>query len=347
MAFSGLLALLDDITALTDDIATLADDVVALSDDVATLTVTATKKTTGLVTDDMAVTAEQTIGLAGDREIPVVVKVARGSLFNKFVLLCPGALFLDWIAPWTIGPILMAGGLFLSFEGVEKILHKTLHKDDHDDHGGVPALAKTDPVAYETMRVSGAIRTDLILSAEIVALTLATVADAELVTKIGVLYAVSLIITVGVYGLVAGLVKLDDLGVAMVARGGGAKSLGRLILKGTPWLMRGISWIGTIAMLLVGGHILVHGIPPLEHAIHDLVHHAPAALQGALATVADFLTGTVAGLLTVGVAQTLLSTSPLFVLPIVLLLGEHVSRRAAIGAVISIIGVALLFIFAD
>lgn len=305
MAFSGLLALFDDITALTDDLAALADDIATLSDDVATMTVQATKQTTGLVTDDMAVTAEQTLGLAADREVPVVLKVARGSLFNKFVLLAPGALLLDWLAPWAIGPILMAGGLFLSFEGVEKILRKVLpHDEEHDGHGDVAKRIIADPQAYEAERVAGAIRTDLILSAEIVALTLAVVADEPFITKVAVLYAVSLLLTVGVYGLVAGLVKLDDLGLAMVRRGGGAAWIGRAILKGTPWLMRAISWIGTVAMLLVGGHILVHGIPPLEHGIHDLVHHAPEALHGALGTVADFLTGAVAGLLVVGALQT-------------------------------------------
>ncbi len=302
---TGLLALLDDVTTIADDLATLADDVSMLADDVSTLTVAATKKTTGLVTDDMAVTAEQTLGLAGDREIPVVLKIARGSLFNKFVLLSPGALLLDAVAPWAIGPLLMAGGWFLTFEGVEKILHRFLHADDHDeDHARRPALAKTDPVAYENKRVSGAIRTDLILSAEIVAITLATVTDADFVTKAAVLYGVSFIITLGVYGIVAGLVKLDDLGAALVRRGTGTVGLGKAILKGTPYLMRTISWVGTIAMLVVGGHILMEGIAPLEHVVHDLVHHAPAWAQGVVAYVLDAVVGAAFGLLAVGIIAT-------------------------------------------
>jgi predicted DNA repair protein MutK len=293
MAGGGLLALLDDITAIADDVAALADDVSAL-------TMAAGRKTTGLVTDDMAVTAEQTTGLSRDRELPVVWAVAKGSLFNKTVLLAPGALLLDAIAPWAIGPLLFAGGLFLCFEGVEKILHKVL---PHDPHAAV-AVAPTDPVAFEQGRIAGAIRTDLILSAEIVAITLGEVTEAPFVTKALVLYTVSVLITVGVYGLVAVLVKLDDGGEALVRRGGGAATAGRMIVRGTPWLMRAISVIGTVAMLLVGGHILVEQVGPVHHAIEALTHAVPQALAGTVSTLADLLIGAIAGLVVVGAMAT-------------------------------------------
>lgn len=304
MATAGLLALIDDVTTIADD--------------VATLTIAATKKTTGLVTDDMAVTAEQTAGVASQRELPVVWAVAKGSLFNKGVLLAPGALLLDAVAPWSIGPILMAGGWFLCFEGVEKFLHKVRpHHGEHGaDHHGPPAadptpaqvaaaqaeVAAVDPRAREKKRVRGAIRTDLILSAEIVAITLGEITEAEFWTKVTVLYAVSLIITVGVYGMVALLVRLDDIGAALARKGGGAETVGTAIVRGTPWLLRGITWLGMIAMLLVGGHILVHGIPPLEHAIHDLAHHVP--FEGAFTTAADFVVGGVFGAIAVALLAT-------------------------------------------
>lgn len=275
MAGSGLLALLDDI-------ATIADDV-------ATLTVAATKKTTGIVTDDMAVTAEQTIGLARERELPVVWQVAKGSLFNKALILAPAALLLAAVAPWAIRPVLMAGGAFLCFEGVEKIVHKVRghHDDHHADYGPV------DPVAFERGRVRGAIRTDLILSGEIIAITLGEITEAAFTTQVVVLYGVSLIMTVGVYGLVAGLIKVDDLGAAMVAAGGSRAPAGRAILRGAPYMFHAISWIGTVAMLMVGGHILLEGIPPLEHFVHDLLHD----LHGPLATVAGIAADVAVGAL--------------------------------------------------
>lgn len=276
---SGLLALLDDV-------ATLADDV-------ATLTLASAKKTSGVVTDDLAVTAEQTIGMAREREIPAVLRVAWGSLLNKALLLAPGALFLSWIAPWTIHPLLMAGGLFLCFEGVEKVLHKVLPHDDHGhDEGHAVHL---DPRAFEDARVKGAIRTDLILSAEIVAITLGEIEQATFGTRVAVLYAVSLVVTVGVYGLVAALVKLDDAGEALVRRGGGGAGLGRALVAGTPKLMHTISWVGMIAMLMVGGHILLEGIHPLEEAVHHALHDLPAGVAGIASVIADVIVGGVFG----------------------------------------------------
>ncbi len=328
MAFSGLLALIDDV-------ATIADDV-------ATLTLSASKKTTGLVTDDMAVTAEQTLGLRRERELPVIGKVGLGSMVNKAVILVPGALLLNTFAPWLLTPLLMCGGAFLCFEGVEKILHKFLpHGDDHGDghgdhHGDGPqgpasddgpaveadpdqlvATHDTDapgtPVAVdeaalqkvENQRVWGAIRTDFILSAEIVAISLAEIAKAEVGfwMEVATLYVIAVIMTVGVYGLVAILVKLDDAGEALVKRGGGAAGLGQALLIGTPYLMKGISWIGTIAMLLVGGHLILHGIPPLEHQVHDLIHLLPGWMDWPATTLADFIVGGITGGIVVGIVQ--------------------------------------------
>ncbi|MCK6502278.1 DUF808 domain-containing protein [Myxococcota bacterium] len=289
MPVSGLLALLDDI-------ATIADDV-------ATLTALSAKKTTGIVTDDMAVTAEQAIGIRREREIPVVVAVAKGSMFNKGVILAPAALLLNAVAPWAITPLLMAGGAFLSFEGVEKIVHKLSHHDEHGHEAG-PSLAERDPEAFEKERVKGAIRTDLILSGEIIAITLGEVTTSPFTVQVAVLYGISVIMTVGVYGLVAALIKLDDLGEALVTRGGSSAGPGRLILAGAPKLMRAISIIGTVAMLMVGGHIVRKGIPPLYDAVHHAIEALPHALHGVAGIGADIVSGAVVGLLLVGVAKT-------------------------------------------
>jgi len=293
MAVHGLLALLDDVSAIADD--------------VATLTVAAGKKTTGLVTDDMAVTAEQALGIKRERELPVVGKVALGSLINKGVILVPVALLLNAFAAWLLTPLLMLGGTYLCFEGVEKILHKFLHPKDHvETHG--KADKPVDPKAFENKRVWGAIRTDFILSAEIIAISLAEVAAAEptMPIMIGALYAISVVMTAGVYGMVALLVKLDDMGEALVNTGGGLVGLGKAILVGTPWLLKVIAWIGTVAMLLVGGHIILHGIPPLEHAVHDVLHglHLHWLVEQIASMGIDFVLGFIVGGIVVGIFAT-------------------------------------------
>ena len=304
MPASGLLALIDDVAAIADD--------------VATLTVSAAKKSTGLVTDDMAVTAEQALGFAREREIPVVLKVAKGSLINKTLILAPAALLLNWVAPWIIEPILMCGGLFLCYEGVHKVMHSVLPHDEHHDeehgphgHDGKPidttglSDGARDLIAFENERVSGAIRTDLILSAEIVALTLGQVATERFAVQVSVLYAVSIIITVGVFGMVGGLVKLDDFGVWLTQRGGGLAKLGVGIVRGAPMLLKAIGIIGTVAMLMVGGHILLAGIEPLYDWVHHItegVHH-PVAHYFAGAFF-DILNGCIFGLFAVGVMAT-------------------------------------------
>lgn len=302
MAFSGLLALLDDVSAIADD--------------VAVMTLAASKKTAGVVTDDMAVTAEQALGLQRDRELPVVWKVAVGSLLNKAVLLVPAALLLNAFAPWALTPLLMLGGAFLCFEGVEKVWHKIAHPTDHV-HLHAKPTEPVDPAVFERQRVWGAIRTDLILSAEIVAISLGEVASATLAVQITALYVIAVVMTVGVYGAVAVLVKLDDVGEALVRAGGGAAGLGRALLLGTPWLLKAISWIGAFAMLLVGGHILLHGAAPLEHALHDAIHglHLPGLAEEALNTAAGFVLGVTVGAILAGVVATGIPARLLAALP--------------------------------
>ena len=289
MPVSGLIALLDDIASVADDVATLAG--------------VAAKKTSGVVTDDMAVTAEQTGGILRERELPLIWAVAKGSIRNKALVLAPGALVLNAVAPGSITPILMAGGAFLCFEGVEKVLHFGQPPGSSDPD------APSDPIAYEAMRTAGAIRTDFILSAEIIAITLGEVATEPLATQVGVLYLVSIVMTVGVYGAVAGLVKVDDLG-EFLARGAGPRAAaGRAILVFAPWLMRGISVVGTVAMLLVGGQILLHGVPPAAHAVEALIASMPGGLHGLLMLVCELVLGGMAGLALVGIGKTGLPAS--------------------------------------
>ncbi len=287
MPVSGLIALLDDIATIADDVATLAG--------------AAAKKTSGIVTDDMAVTAEQAIGIRREREIPVVLAVARGSLFNKGIILVPGALALNAIAPWALTPILMAGGTFLCFEGVEKVLHAIR---PHAAHDAETPTEVTTPEAFEKMRIAGAIRTDLILSGEIVVITLGQVAAAPFLTQVLVLYTVALVMTVGVYGVVGLLVKVDDLGEWMVRSGGTRVGLGKLIVASAPKLLHAISVIGTVAMLMVGGQIFLHGIPPVYAWVHHLLEAVPAAARGVATMLGDILVGVVVGLAVVGIGAT-------------------------------------------
>ncbi len=265
MAGSSLLALLDDIATLLDD--------------VAVMTKVATKKTAGVLGDDLALNAQQVSGVKPDRELPVVWAVTKGSVVNKAILV-PAALAISWFESWLRGrgidlPIIvvlmMIGGAFLCFEGVEKLVHKFLHdpKEDEAHHQKlVEAVANesVDLVAFEKDKIKGAIRTDFILSAEIIVLSLGAAAGKPFTVQIGTLIAIAVIMTVGVYGLVAGIVKLDDAGLNLSKRANsGARALGRGILVAAPWLMKFLSIAGTAAMFLVGGHILVEGIPYLHH----------------------------------------------------------------------------------
>jgi len=280
----------------------LLDDIASILDDVAALTKVATGKTAGVLGDDLALNAQQVTGVAADRELPVVWAVAKGSLRNKAILV-PAALLISALAPWAITPLMIIGGLFLCFEGAEKVTHKLLHASQADaSHREELARAVVDPtvdlVALEKDKIKGAIRTDFILSAEIIVITLGTVAAAPLVTRVAVLVGIALLMTAGVYGLVAGIVKLDD-GALVLSRSGSeaARGLGRAILAATPWLMKGLSVAGTAAMFLVGGGILMHGVP----ALHHLVDAALQAFDGFARTIGSLLlnglAGFVAGLL--------------------------------------------------
>ncbi len=275
--------------ALLDDIATVLDDVAVLSK-------VAAKKTAGVLGDDLALNAQQVAGVSADRELPVVWAVARGSFINKLILV-PAALAISAFAPVLVAPLLMIGGAFLCYEGVEKLAHKFLHRaeDDAARHAELTA-ALADPavdlMALERDKIKGAVRTDFILSAEIIAITLGTVADKALGTQFAVLSTIALVMTVGVYGLVAGIVKLDDAGLWLSRRpGAAAQAVGRAVLAAAPWLMKALSVAGTAAMFLVGGGILVHGVPALHHAIE----HALAGLPGLVGAVAGPLINAVLG----------------------------------------------------
>jgi len=251
----------------------LLDDIASVLDDVGVMTKVATAKTAGVIGDDLALNAHQVTGVEPARELAVVWRVALGSLRNKAILV-PTALALSWLAPWAVGPLLMLGGAYLCYEGVEKLLHSILSGSKHrhgrvaadpDRHADLPA-AKS-PSTVERDKIAGAVRTDFILSAEIIVITLGVVAGQSLGIQLGVLVAVALMMTVGVYGLVAAIVRLDDLGLTLALRGSrGVRAIGRGILAAAPWLLRGLSIVGTAAMFLVGGGIIAHGIP----AIHEI-----------------------------------------------------------------------------
>jgi len=274
---------------------TLLDDIATLLDDVAVLSKVAAKKTAGVLGDDLALNAEQVTGIRAERELPVVWAVFKGSAINKTIMV-PIALLLSAFAPWTITPLLMLGGAFLCFEGFEKVFHRYLHPSDEKEERKqrLKAVAdeKVDMVAFEKKRIRGAIRTDAILSAEIIVIVLGTVQDAELLTRIAVLSFLAAIITIGVYGLVAGIVKMDDVGLHLIEKPDDARAagfqhwLGEAILRMAPKLMRTLSIVGTAAMFLVGGGILVHGFPLVADWLHVFevwAQNLPAA--GGLASV--------------------------------------------------------------
>jgi predicted DNA repair protein MutK len=295
MAAASLLALLDDITTLLDD--------------VALLTKVAAKQTAGVLGDDLALNAQQVTGVSADRELPVVWAVAKGSLLNKAILV-PVALLISVFAPWLITPLLMVGGTYLCFEGFEKLAHRFLHNASEDDaHHAELTQALTDPqidlVAFERDKIKGAVRTDFILSGEIIAIALGTVAGTDFPTQVGVLAGVAVLMTVGVYGAVAGIVKLDDLGLYLVrTRRGAMAAIGQGLLKAAPVLMRVLTVAGTAAMFLVGGGILTHGVPAAHHLIEDWTQRA-AALgsvgEALLPLLANGVAGVVAGALALGV----------------------------------------------
>jgi uncharacterized protein len=281
----------------------LVDDIATILDDVALLSKIAAKKTAGVLGDDLALNAQQVAGVKAERELPVVWAVAKGSFINKAILV-PSALAISSFAPWAVTPLLMAGGAYLCFEGCEKLAHKYLHSKSEQAaqrQALVAAVASpaVDLVAVEKEKIKGAVRTDFILSAEIIVITLGTVQASPFVTQVTVLTGIAIIMTIGVYGLVAGIVKLDDAGLFLSQRPGNnpvrrfERSLGRGILWLAPWLMKGLSVAGTIAMFLVGGGILTHGIAPLHHAIEQFT----VTLGGMMARIAPLLIDALVGLL--------------------------------------------------
>lgn len=283
----------------------LLDDIATILDDVAVLTKVATKKTAGVLGDDLALNAQQVAGVRADRELPVVWAVAKGSMLNKAILV-PTALAISAWAPWAVTPLLMVGGVFLCYEGVEKLAHKFMHSQaeqqaQHEALVTAVANPEVDLVALEKDKVKGAVRTDFILSAEIIAITLGTVAASPFLTQVLVLSGIAIVMTIGVYGLVAGIVKLDDAGLYLSQQAGALRqALGRGILTAAPWLMKGLSVAGTAAMFLVGGGILTHGIGPLHHAIEGLTQGVVPVLAVLLPVVLDGLVGVVAGVLALG-----------------------------------------------
>lgn len=287
MAGSSLLVLLDDIAAVLDD--------------VALMTKMAAKKTSGVLGDDLALNAQQVSGVRAEREIPVVWAVAKGSFLNKLILV-PTALLISAFAPWAVTPLLMLGGAYLCFEGFEKLAHKFLHSkaEDQAQHAQLAeavADPATDLVAFEKDKIKGAIRTDFILSAEIIAITLGIVADAPLMQQVVVLSGIAIVMTVGVYGLVAGIVKLDDLGLWLTQKPGQmARRIGGAILRAAPYMMKSLSVIGTAAMFMVGGGILTHGVPVVHHWI-ETVSQNTGGLAWLMPTLFNSVAGIIAGAL--------------------------------------------------
>lgn len=281
----------------------LLDDIASILDDVALMTKLAAKKTAGVLGDDLALNAEQVSGVRAERELPVVWAVFKGSAINKLVLV-PAALAISGIAPWLVTWLLMLGGLYLCYEGVEKVWHKFAHKQAQAEEKIALRKALVESaqslLELEKQKIKGAIRTDFILSAEIIVIALGTVEQAAFSTQVLVVIAIATLMTVGVYGLVAAIVKLDDFGLLLM-RDGNSKlqqRVGSLLLAFCPWLMKLLSVLGTAAMFLVGGGILVHGIPWLHHLLEHI--HGPLAAISAL--LLNLLTGIVAGTVVVAAA---------------------------------------------
>ena len=289
----------------------LLDDIATILDDVAVMSKMAAKKTAGVLGDDLALNAQQVSGVRTDRELPVVWAVAKGSFVNKLILV-PAALLISVVAPWLITPLLMIGGLFLCYEGVEKVLHSLHHKKAKTEEEASQELTaiETDMATFEKDKVKGAIRTDFILSAEIVVISLGTVAAATYSTKVMVLSVIAILMTVGVYGFVAMIVKIDDLGLYLTQQVSSFKqTIGRGLLAFAPKLMKTLTIVGTIAMFLVGGGIISHGVPLLHHFTEgsvDYAEHIPTvgSIVGALTpTLINLVIGFVAGLIVLAIVS--------------------------------------------
>ncbi|EOC0441181.1 DUF808 domain-containing protein [Cronobacter sakazakii] len=293
MAGSSLLTLLDDIATLLDDISMMGK--------------LAAKKTAGVLGDDLSLNAQQVTGVRANRELPVVWAVAKGSLLNKLILV-PLALIISAFAPWAITPLLMVGGAFLCFEGVEKVMH-SIHARKHKEtpeqkQQRLNEIAKQDPKLYERDKVKGAVRTDFILSAEIVAITLGIVAEAPLLNQVLILSGIAVLVTLGVYGIVGVIVKLDDMGYWLAdKRSALACGVGKGLLVTAPWLMKALSVLGTIAMFLVGGGIVVHGIAPLHHGIEHWAQSLGGVGAAVMPTVLNLVLGFILGAVVLAVVS--------------------------------------------
>ncbi|MFW1678152.1 DUF808 domain-containing protein [Pontibacter sp. JAM-7] len=285
---------------------TLLDDVASVLDDVAAMSKVAAKKTSGVLGDDLALNAQQVSGVKADRELPVVWAVAKGSLLNKAILV-PAALLISYFLPWAVSILLLLGGLFLCFEGAEKVLEKLFHRQHKTAHPPQPL--------DEASKIKGAIRTDFILSAEIIVITLGVVAATPLPTQISVLIVVALLITVGVYGLVAAIVKLDDLGLYLYQKPGAltvTRHLGRFILTFAPLLMKLLAIVGTLAMFLVGGGILTHTVPLVHHVLEAMLLqlNLSGGVHSVVTIVLEGMAGLAAGLILVGCYSVLQKLKP-------------------------------------
>ncbi|ELV8683995.1 DUF808 domain-containing protein [Vibrio fluvialis] len=287
---------------------TLLDDIATVLDDVAVMSKVAAKKTAGVLGDDLALNAQQVSGVAAEREIPVVWAVAKGSFRNKLILV-PAALIISSIAPWLIMPLLLLGGLFLCFEGAEKVLEKLFHSQpEKNPEEAMEELSQVNVEEYEQKKIKGAIRTDFILSAEIIVIALGTVQGKEMLTQIVVVSLIAVIMTAGVYGLVAGIVKLDDLGFYLErkSKGEGLRArLGSALVSFAPKLMKGLTVVGTAAMFLVGGGIVVHNVPVIHHWIEPVLMDLPnlSLVSSLVPALLNGLIGVVAGLVIVAVME--------------------------------------------
>jgi len=291
MAGSSLLLLLDDIAAVLDD--------------VALMTKVAAKKTAGVLGDDLALNAQQVSGVQANRELPVVWAVAKGSFINKAILV-PAALLISAFIPWLITPLLMIGGAYLCYEGVEKLAHKFLHSEDQEKQhqkklAEVAANPDIDMVAFEQNKIQGAIRTDFVLSAEIIVITLGAITAASFTTQVVTVIAVAILMTVGVYGFVALIVKLDDMGLHLLRKQGQGvwcsiqHGVGKGLILTAPKLMKLLAVVGTAAMFLVGGGILAHGIPFMHSLEHSLQQHYGSLVAGVGGSLANMVLGVIAG----------------------------------------------------
>ncbi|MBZ6425550.1 DUF808 domain-containing protein [Pantoea piersonii] len=285
MAGSSLLTLLDDIATLLDDISVMGK--------------VAAKKTVGVLGDDLSLNAQQVTGVKANRELPVVWGVAKGSFLNKLILV-PLALLISAFAPWLITPLLMIGGAYLCYEGVEKVLHcwksDKQEKSPEARQQRLDKLAQQDPREFEKNKVKGAVRTDFILSAEIVAITLGIVSDAPLLNQVLILAGIAILVTIGVYGIVAAIVKIDDLGYWLNEKSSAvAQGIGRFLLGFAPWLMKILTVVGTLAMFLVGGGIIVHGLAPLHHLIEAITGDMNGLVASLLSNGANLVLGFIVG----------------------------------------------------